>query len=119
MPGSRRRGRDVLPLADLELRRANPNYRLVNDYSAWFFGELSEGTDEYTDEDGEFDDEEQSEGDDEEPEVPEEVTWRQRGVEQSLNSSLSPRPSARWSGRRWRSCRGQDGRRASAAGLGD
>ena len=59
-------------MADLELRRADANYQLVNDYSAWFFGELSEDTDE----DGGFDDEGQSDGDDEEPEVSEVVMWR-------------------------------------------
>ena len=33
-------GEEVVPLTDLEFRRSDPNYQLVDDYSAWFFGEL-------------------------------------------------------------------------------
>ncbi len=46
------KGRASLPLANLQLRRSDPNYRLVDDYIAWFRGELAwEEDDEYDDED--------------------------------------------------------------------
>ena len=65
-------GEQVVPLTDIELRRTDPNYQLVDDLSAWFFGDLSEDRDD----DGELDDDEESERNEEEPEVPEEATWR-------------------------------------------
>ena len=63
-------GEETLPLTDLELRRSDQNYQLLNDYAAWFFGDLSADQD-----DAELDDDEESEGDEEEPEISEEATW--------------------------------------------
>jgi len=51
-------GEEVVPLADLEFRRSDPNHQLLDDFSAWFFGELSNY------EDDEWDDEEEEEEDD-------------------------------------------------------
>ncbi len=63
-------GKELLPLASLELRRSDRNRQLVDDYAAWFLGELVYEGDEDGDEgeDG-FDDEETFS-------VAENVTWR-------------------------------------------
>ena len=55
---------EVVPLADLEIRRSNPNYRLISDYSEWFFGGLCEDFD-----DEELDDDEEEEEEDVLPEA--------------------------------------------------
>ncbi len=62
-------GEEVVPLTDLELRRSDPNYQLVDDFTAWFVGELSE-------DDVDDDDDEESEDDEEDTELPEEAAWR-------------------------------------------
>jgi hypothetical protein len=59
-------GNDVVPLMDLELRQSDPNYQLLDDFSAWFNGDLSADEDE-----DDYDDLE----DDEAQEFPE-ATWR-------------------------------------------
>jgi hypothetical protein len=51
-------GEDLAPLTKLELHRSDPNRQLVDDYAAWFVGEMVY-------EDGDSDDEEES-GNDEE-----------------------------------------------------
>ena len=51
------RGEDVVPLADLRLRRSDPNHQLVDDYAAWFFGDLSEDVDHFADDEADTDDE--------------------------------------------------------------
>jgi hypothetical protein len=61
----------AVPLVELELRRTDPNRRLVDEYVAWFVGDLSEDdVDEYGDDD------EEPERDEKEPEFPDEATWR-------------------------------------------
>lgn len=48
---------EVVPLADLQIRRSNPNYQLIDDYTEWFAGFLSDDLDEDLDDeefDGEF-----------------------------------------------------------------
>lgn len=69
-------GEEVVPLADIEFRRSDPNCQLVADFAAWFFRNLSgdAGDEEGDDEDVEDRDELQDEG--EVSEVPEEATWR-------------------------------------------
>ncbi len=37
---------EVVPLVELGIRRSNPNFRLIDDYSEWFFGNLSEDPDD-------------------------------------------------------------------------
>jgi hypothetical protein len=49
-------GEDLVPLAELELRRSDPNRQLVDDHAAWFVGELVYDDDEEGDE--EFEDDE-------------------------------------------------------------
>lgn len=46
-------GEGTMPLADLELRRSDPNRQLVDDYAAWFYGELSEDEDDFANEEAE------------------------------------------------------------------
>ena len=67
-------GEEVVPVTDLEFQRSDPNYQLVDDFAAWFFGDLSVDVDDDEDEDVEEDDELEDDG--EAPEVPEEATWR-------------------------------------------
>jgi len=67
-------GEDLVPLTELELRRSDPNHQLVDDYAAWFAGEMVY-------EDGDGDDEEESGNDDELDDkefsgVLEEASWR-------------------------------------------
>ncbi len=62
------KGEETAPLANVELRRSDPNRQLVEDYAAWFFGELSEeevdnGDDEIESVDGkEFGEDEEAAG---------------------------------------------------------
>ena len=60
-----------MPLTHLELRRTDSNCQLIDDYAAWFFGDLRAEDDD----DAELDDDEESERDEEKPETPEEATW--------------------------------------------
>jgi hypothetical protein len=39
-------GESVVPLANLEIRRSHANFQLIDDYAAWFYGDLREDTDE-------------------------------------------------------------------------
>jgi hypothetical protein len=39
-------GNQVVPLTDLELRRSDPNYQLLDDYSSWLLGEYDEPEDD-------------------------------------------------------------------------
>ena len=66
-------GEDVVPLSELVFRRSDPNHQRVDDFVAWFVGDLSECMDdEDAEEDGELED-----GDYEDaPQVLEKVTWR-------------------------------------------
>ena len=57
-------GEDLVPLAELELRRSDPNRQLVDDYAAWFVGELV------------YEDDEESEDDEDFSLALEEATWR-------------------------------------------
>ncbi len=59
------RGRACLPLANLRARRSGPNFRLVDDYTAWFRGELAWEEDEDEENDYEYEDEDGYERDDE------------------------------------------------------
>jgi uncharacterized protein YodC (DUF2158 family) len=67
-------GEHVLPLANLELHRSDPNRQLVDDYVAWFVGELVYEDDDYGD-----DEEEEFDGDEEEEDdlsgIPLQKTW--------------------------------------------
>ncbi|MCC6127280.1 MAG: hypothetical protein IT426_20145 [Pirellulales bacterium] len=71
-------GEEVVPLTDLELRRTDPNYQLVDDFAAWFFGDLADGAGD----DDELDGDEEPEADDELDEdeenslVLKDATWR-------------------------------------------
>lgn len=71
-------GEQVVPLTDLEFRRSDPNHQLLDDFAAWFFGDLS------SDEDDEWDDDEDVEEDDEvdedDSDVREATTWRNVGL---------------------------------------
>jgi hypothetical protein len=81
-------GEEVVPLTDLEFRRSDPNHQLLDDFSAWFVGELPVESED--DEDDEWDDEDDVEEDDEvdededdevdededDSDVLEEATWR-------------------------------------------
>lgn len=75
-------GEELLPLANLELRRSDRNHQLVNDYATWFVGELAYEGDEYDEygDEGESDEDEDSPDDeDEENEtlfVAANVAWR-------------------------------------------
>lgn len=64
-------GEEVVPLTDLEFRRSDPNYQLVDDLAAWFVGDLSDYVDDEWD-----DDEEDDEVDEDDSDVLEEATWR-------------------------------------------
>lgn len=68
-------GEEVVPLTDLEFRRSDPNYQLVDDFAAWFFGNLSEDVDDEWDDDDE-DEEEEDEVDEDDSDVLEEATRR-------------------------------------------
>ena len=76
-------GEEVVPLTDIEFRRSDPNHQLLDDFSAWFFGGLSEdedGGDDDDDFDDDLDDDEYVEEDDDvdedDSDVLEEATWR-------------------------------------------
>jgi hypothetical protein len=76
-------GEDILPLANLELRRSDRNRQLVDDYAAWFLGELTYEDDVCCDENQEdFYDGDESDEDDDVTCIVEKVTWR--GVALSL-----------------------------------
>ena len=63
-------GEDVVPLTDLEFRRSDPNHQLLDDFAAWFFGNLSDDADD------ELDVEEDDEVDEDDSDVLENATWR-------------------------------------------
>ncbi len=65
-------GEEVVSLTDLEFRRSDPNHQRVDDFAAWFCGDLWEDVDEDENvgEDDELEDDEDS------VEEPVEVTWR-------------------------------------------
>ena len=67
-------GEDLVPLADLKLRRSGPNRQLVDDYGAWFLGELVY-EDDYCDEGDSFDDDDEPDEDDDPSQFVEETTW--------------------------------------------
>jgi hypothetical protein len=76
-------GEEVVPLTGLRLHRSDPNYQRVDDFVAWFAGELSEEMDnEYeweddedqSDDDEEFDDDEEENDEVDEDEDAEEVS---------------------------------------------
>jgi hypothetical protein len=72
-------GEEVVPLTDLEFRRSDPNHQLLDDFAAWFVGDLSEvEDDEWDDDDVEEDDE--VDEDEEDSVVLEEATWRNVGL---------------------------------------
>ena len=48
---SHRRGRGGCAPNGLGIRRSDPNYQLVDDFAAWFFGELSEDEDDELEDD--------------------------------------------------------------------
>ncbi len=56
-------GEEVVPLADLEFRRSDPNHQLLDDFSAWFFGELSNYEDDEWDDDENVEEDEEGEDD--------------------------------------------------------
>jgi hypothetical protein len=64
---------EVVPLADLQIRRSSPNYRLIDDYAEWFAGNLSEELDDEDFDDEEVDDEEVDDDEDDSPEILAEV----------------------------------------------
>jgi hypothetical protein len=69
----------VVPVTDLKFRRSDPNHHVVDDFSAWYFHELSCYEDDWDDDD--WDDDEDAEEDtepedDEESELAKAVTWR-------------------------------------------
>lgn len=66
------KGEKVVPLTDLEFRRLDPNCQLVEDFVAWFVGNLSEDLDDGD----EWDDDEDMEEDVDDSHVLEEATWR-------------------------------------------
>ena len=69
-------GEELLPLANLELRRSDRNRQLVGDYAAWFLGELAYEDDvDCGENQEEFDDEYELNEDDEAPFVVEKTTW--------------------------------------------
>jgi hypothetical protein len=59
-------GEEVVPLTDLEFRRSDPNHQFLDDFSAWFCGELPVESED--DEDDEWDDDEDLEEDEEDEE---------------------------------------------------
>jgi len=65
---------EVLPLADLHLRRSDPNSQLVDDFATWFFGELCEEVEDGGDGEESYDDDELDEEDEED--IAAEATWR-------------------------------------------
>ncbi|MGO8749738.1 MAG: hypothetical protein ACLQNE_27600 [Thermoguttaceae bacterium] len=58
-------GEEVVPLKGLRLHRSDPNFQRVDDFAAWFVGELLEEMEGDEDEDIEEDDDEDTEEDDE------------------------------------------------------
>ncbi len=54
---------EIVALANLEIRRSSPNYQLIDDYSEWFCGNLSEDPDDEDLDDDDFDDEEDADED--------------------------------------------------------
>lgn len=74
-------GEELLPLANLELRRSDRNRQLVNDYAAWFVGELAYQGDEYGVEDeDEPDDDDEFDADEEPFCIAQKVTWRRAAL---------------------------------------
>jgi hypothetical protein len=67
-------GEEVVPLTDLVLRRSDPNHQLVDDFAAWFVGDLSEDVDDEWDDDEDV--EEEDEGDEDDSDVLEAATWK-------------------------------------------
>jgi uncharacterized protein YodC (DUF2158 family) len=66
---------EIVPLMGIEFRRSDPNHRLVDDFSAWFCGELPVETED--NEDDEWDeDAEEDDQDEDDSEVLENATWR-------------------------------------------
>jgi hypothetical protein len=65
---------EVVPLGDLKIRRSNPNYRLIDDYSEWFIGNLAQEPDDEDPHDEDLDDDfddEDLDDEDEEDHLPE------------------------------------------------
>jgi hypothetical protein len=69
------KGEELVPLADLAILRSDPNYRLVSDYSAWFFGDLPEELEDYDEDPEDHDDQPQSMDEEASP-ILEVASWR-------------------------------------------
>ncbi|MGA2259670.1 MAG: hypothetical protein ABSG53_33760 [Thermoguttaceae bacterium] len=68
-------GEEVVPLTDLKFRRSDPNGQLVDDFAAWFLGDLSVDVDDEWDDDEDVEEDDEVDEDGGDSDVLEEAPW--------------------------------------------